>query len=294
VKVVVGGTRGSFPISQRNFLRYGGDTTSFLVEGAGGERVLLDLGTGARRLGDRLRGSPTAVLVLLTHFHLDHVIGLPALSLLYEAGARIEFAAPSRHGRKIARELSGMLAPPHWPLRLERMAAALRFFRLPEMKSDRPLRRGGLRIRWAPVHHPGGCWSYRLDEPSTGASTVFATDVEWPLMTAAARARWIAWARHPAPPEALFYDGQWTPEDYEGHRGWGHSRWTDAVEVARAIGARRLWLIHHAPDRDDRALSAIERRLRAAFPRGRASRQGEVISLRAAPDRRRSADESNP
>ncbi len=280
MNIVVGGVRGSFPISQTNFMRYGGDTTSFLIEGAGGERVLLDIGTGARRLGARLqRRSAHDVLVLLTHFHLDHLIGLPALSLLYDARAHIEFAAPRRAGHQIARELSRLLEPPLWPLQLDGMAAALRFRNLPGLVCRRPLRWGGLAIRWAPVHHPAGCWSYRLDEPATGASMIFATDIEWPMASSSARAQWIKWATQPEPPTALFFDGQYTPEDYERFRGWGHSRWTDAVEVARAVGAKWLFVIHHAPDRDDAAMAAIERRLRAAFRGARAARQGQIIHL---------------
>ncbi len=284
MKIIVGGTRGSFPIAQSDFMRYGGDTTSFLVEGADGERVLLDIGTGARRLGGRLQeGSERRLLVLLTHFHLDHLFGLPSLPQLYDGKWRITFAAPRRRGHEIARELSRLLAQPLWPLQLESMAARLSFRNLPGAVSRTPLRWGGLTIRWEPLHHPAGCWAYRIDERVTGASMVFATDVEWPAAGAAERARWLAWARRPTPPDSLFFDGQYTPEDYDRYRGWGHSRWSDAVEVARAVGARRLYVIHHAPDRDDGAMAAVERRLRAVFRRARAARQGDVIRL---PDHR--------
>jgi len=278
MRVVIGGVRGSFPVAQAGFTRYGGETTSVLVEGVGGERVLLDLGTGARRLGARLHAQGVRdLLVLLTHFHLDHLIGLPSLSLLNDPGCRIEFATPGRRGLSIERELSRLLDQPLWPLQLDTMAARLRFRHLPGAVSSRPIRRGGLEIRWAPLHHPSGCSAYRLDEPATGAAMVFATDVEWPLASAAEREAFLAWATTPRPPSALFFDGQFTPADYPRYRSWGHSRWSDAVEVAQAVGARRLFIIHHAPDRDDRALAAIEQRLRAAYPSARAARQGMII-----------------
>lgn len=280
MQVIIGGIRGSFPVAQAGFTRYGGETTSVLIEGAGGERVLLDLGTGVRRLGARLRAQGAhEVLVLLTHFHLDHLIGLPSLPLLYDPGGRIEFAAAGRRGRSIARELSRLLDQPLWPLQLDTMAARLWFTHLPGVVSTQPLRRGGLEIRWAPLRHPSGCTAYRLDEPATGASLVFATDVEWPMASAAEQRTFIAWAATPRPPSALFFDGQFTPADYPRFRGWGHSRWTDAVEAADAVGAGRLFLIHHAPDRDDRAMDRIERALRAVRPRARAARQGGVIRL---------------
>lgn len=280
MQVVIGGVRGSFPVAQAGFTRYGGETTSLLVEGAGGERVLLDLGTGVRRLGARLHAQGARrVLVLLTHFHLDHLIGLPSLSLLYDNGCRVEFAAPGRRGEAIRRVLSRLLAQPFWPLELDGMGARLRFRHLSAGAANRPLRWGGLEIRWAQVHHPSGCHAYRIDEPSSGRSLVFATDVEWPLAAAAERRAFVRWAATPRPPSALFFDGQFTPRDYARYRGWGHSRWSDAVEVARATGAGRLYVIHHAPDHDDRALAAIERNVRAAWPAARAARQGAVIRL---------------
>lgn len=280
MRVFIGGVRGSFPVAQPNVARYGGETTAVLVEGSGGERLLLDLGTGARQIGERLRRARARdLLVLITHYHLDHLIGLPSLAPLYDRECRIEFAAPRRRGCSLVRELSRLLAEPLWPLQLDAMAARLRFHHLPVAVSRAPLRHGGLEIRWAPLHHPAGCTAYRLDEPATGGALVFATDVEWPLASAEERRRFIVWARDPGPPSALFFDGQYTPEDYPRFQGWGHSRWSDAVEVGRAIGARRLFVIHHDPDRDDRALQRIERALRRVWPGARAARQGEMIRL---------------
>ena len=84
MKLIVGGCRGTAPVAQPEFMKYGGETTSFLVEGAAGERVLIDAGTGARRLGLRLERETAEgrLLVLFTHYHLDHVSGLPSLGLI--------------------------------------------------------------------------------------------------------------------------------------------------------------------------------------------------------------------
>ena len=262
-------------------MRFGGDTTAFLVEGEQGGRILLDMGTGARTLAGRLRQAEVRrLLVLLSHFHLDHLLGLPSFPLLYSRGVAVEFAMPGRPGGHTARLLSRVLAQPFWPLQLDQVAARLRFHDLPK-SSARALRFHGFAVRWAALHHPSGCWAYRLDESSTGASLVFATDVEWPAASESARTRWLAWARTPAPPHALFFDGQYTPEEYDVHRGWGHSRWTDALEVGRAIGARRVYLIHHAPDHDDRALAQIEQKVRAAWAAARLVRQGELLTISA-------------
>lgn len=267
MKIVLGGIRGSFPLAQPQYMKYGGETTSVLVRGAAGERVLIDLGTGAHRLGAALGAEKAcSTLVLITHYHLDHVIGLPSMPLIYDERCRVEFAAPVRDGRTIEQVLPRLLADPFWPLQLHAMDANIVFTTFPDDGFASPRRHGGLEIRWAPVHHPAGCTAYRVDEPSTGASMVFATDVEWALSDDAERAALLRLVREPTPAGILFFDAHFTPQEYPGYRNWGHSTWADALSVARATGARRVQLIHHSQFHDDAALDAIDAAVRAEFP----------------------------
>jgi ribonuclease BN (tRNA processing enzyme) len=284
MNVILGGIRGSWPIAGRDTARYGGDSTSILVEGAAGERVLLDLGTGVRRLGERLRRARARdVLVLMTHYHLDHVIGLPSLPPLYDAACRIEFASPRCRGRTVNRVLPRLLADPFWPLELHAMQARMRFTSLASDGLARPVRRGGLEIRWTAVHHHAGCTAYRLDEPATGASVVLATDVEWPRSTRPERERLRRLVSHPSPAGALLFDGHFTPAEYPHYVGWGHSTWRDAIDVARAGGAGRLLIIHHAPEHDDRALARIDAAVRGAWRGASVARQGQSLRLGRTP-----------
>ncbi len=269
-------------MAQSDRMRYGGETTSVLIEGRAGERVLLDLGTGARRLAARLEEpAPGGLLVLLTHYHLDHVIGLPSLPQIYREGYRIEFAAPQRQGLGAVDILPRLMAQPFWPLQLQHLDSSLVFSVLPEDGMAEPRRHGGLVIRWTGVHHEGGCTAYRIDEPAGGASLLFATDVEWPLATPAERASLLRLARTPSPVDWLCFDGNFTAEEYPRFREWGHSSWCDAIEVARTAGARRLLVVHHAPAHDDQTLAAIDREVRAAFPAGRLAVEGEEIEADA-------------
>lgn len=282
MKLRVGGVRGSFSVARPDVMRYGGETTSLSVEGEDGTVILLDLGTGVRRLGARMdRNRVDSVTVLITHYHLDHLVGLPSLSLLYRAGSRVEFAAPPHAGRRVKGMLNRFLAHPFWPLDLDAMQARIRFTNLPGPSSARPVRRGGLEIRWCSVHHPAGCTAYRIDEPATGASLVFATDVEWGLSTAREQQQFLRFSVVPDAPSVLLFDAHVRPQEEERYRNWGHSTWRQAGQVGRQMKAKRVLGIHHAPERTDDELDAMSLQFRAEYPKGAFARADQEIAIRS-------------
>lgn len=283
MRCLIGGVRGSFPVAQPAFMKYGGETTAFLVESSGGDRVLVDAGTGVRVLGERLANAPgdRRLLLLMTHFHLDHLIGLPALCLLYDEGWSLQVAAPARDDSELQDTLSAIMEEPYWPLQLSDAGASLAYRALP-LSSDSPLEWGGLRIRWCPLHHPGGCTAYRIDEPAAGTSVVIATDVEWGLSSESEREALIRLCRIPVPADILFFDGQFTPEEIERYRGWGHSTWREAVEVASAAQVPAVRLIHHDPRKTDDVLDALGAQLPSGGGRAPSfARGGECLELKS-------------
>jgi ribonuclease BN (tRNA processing enzyme) len=289
MKLIVGGPRGTNPVSQPEFLTYGGETTSYLVEGHAGERVLIDAGTGIRTLGHRMEmNHPSAtVLLLITHYHLDHVMGLPALPLIYKKRWTIEMASPVRHAFRVEEVMPRLFNKPLWPLQVEDLASHVRFKTLEGSASHEPLEYGSLRIRWCSLHHPGGCTAYRIDEPSSGASCVIATDLEWSESSASEQEHLLQLCDHAS---LLVMDGQFTPADYEQHRGWGHSTWKDCADVAGQAGVRQLIVSHHSPACDDHALHHVEKALGAYSPGALLARQGMVL----VPDARKRAQAPAP
>lgn len=283
MRVMIGGVRGSFPVAQPAFMKYGGETTAFLIEGSGGDRVLVDAGTGVRVLGESLANAPNdrRLLLLMTHFHLDHLIGLPALCLIYDEGWSLQVAAPACDNSAIQRALSAIMEQPYWPLQLSDVRSRLTFRALP-LSSESSLEWGGLQIRWCPLRHPGGCTAYRIDEPAAGTSVVIATDVEWGLSSAGEREALIRLCRTPAPAGILFFDGQFTPEEIDRYRGWGHSTWQEALEVASTAEVPTVRLIHHDPRKTDAVLDELAAELpsggniAAALARG-----GECLDLQS-------------
>ncbi len=279
MNLVFGGVRGSFPVSGREFSRYGGETTSLLVEGQSGVRILVDLGTGARRLGERLvEQGVDELTVLFTHFHLDHLYGLPMLPQLYRPAARLHFLSPRHGGFDVEQVLSQLMAQPYWPLQMEELASRRSFRSLPE-ESDEPLKVGGIEVRWCAVPHEGGSTAYRFDEPKTGASFVFATDMEWPRAQPAERASFMRLLREPAPTRGLAMDGQYSEEEYSAHVSWGHTPWNQAVCIAREAEAGELWITHHDPGRTDEQLDRIQAKVNGDWALARLARQGEIVTM---------------
>lgn len=273
MRIVMGGVRGTAPASRAGFLAYGGATTSVLVEDGRGARVVIDAGTGLRALQPRLADADgrDPVLMLFTHYHLDHLLGLPAFAPLYRPDWRVAFAAPAREGVTAQDALARLMAKPFWPVAFR---AQQTFAVLPDEPGAAPLRRGSLEIRWCAVHHANGCHAYRIDRPETGASVVFATDLEWRASDDAERARLLALCREPRPAGLLIMDGQYDAGEAARFAGWGHSTWQDAAEVARAAGVRRLMVTHHAPENDDAALAQREAALARVLPDACFARDG--------------------
>jgi phosphoribosyl 1,2-cyclic phosphodiesterase len=272
------GVRGTAPAVGPDFARYGGHTTAVLVTGRNGDRIAIDAGTGARDLGLHLLAhpSPPSLLVLMTHYHLDHVAGLGSLSPLYEPEWRVRFAAPRREGVSVREAVSGLLRAPYWPVPLARMKAEIEWKDLGIGETDA---HGGLRVRFSPVHHENGCSAYRIDEPETGASFVFATDVEWAASTEAEKTDFLRLCAEPSPASVLVFDGHFTEETIAAHTGWGHSAAEEAAAIAREGRVARLLVTHHAPDRTDAALDEVEKRLTGMHPDARLARQGMVIRI---------------
>jgi ribonuclease BN (tRNA processing enzyme) len=130
---------------------------------------------------------------------------------------------------------------------------------------------GDVRVQMARLNHSDPVYGYRLEYG--GTSIVYATDTEHFACVDPALARLASGA------DVLIYDAQYTPEEYPGKVGWGHSTWEAAVALARQAGVRQLVLYHHDPRRSDDAIDLIEARAQSMFPGALAAREGAVLRV---------------
>lgn len=280
MKFIFGGVRGTSPVAQADFLKYGGETTSVLIEGQGGEKILIDAGTGLRTLGARLTagGVKAEALLLMTHYHLDHLMGLPSFALLYNKAWTVQFAAPRREAFEPDEVVRRVLAKPFWPIQLDKLQARLKFTTLPAAAGS-VRRYHGLEIRWCAVHHPEGCHAYRVDEPATGTALVFATDVEWRGSTEAEKRDFHNLCTLPRPADLLVMDGQFNRANIAKFKGWGHSAWEDVVEVAQKAGVREVLITHHSPQNNDAQLTEVEQAARRLWSGAALARAGLEVTF---------------
>lgn len=277
MKVKFWGTRGAFAMSGEDFLQYGGNTTAVEVQNAAGQRVLIDLGTGATELAKELMagafGKGEGVLpVLLTHTHLDHIQGLPFFTPFFIKGNQIHILGFETPQLPLQSILQGQLNPHYSPLYgLENLAAGVH---VQPVQPGSSLPVDGFEISGQLLPHGSmATMAYRIS--CDGATMCFMSDVEYPegpLPEALALAK---------DADLLIHDGMFSDEEYETRRGWGHSSTSTAIEVARRSGAGRLALFHHSPDATDAVIDRVVEAAQAAtdFPVFGA-REGAVLDVK--------------
>ena len=276
LRLFIGGMRGSRPAIGCGFDAFGGDTTSLLVLGSGGERLILDAGTGMHAVARQLEGNgPGEVTVLFSHYHLDHMVGLTMNTLFHRSDWSFRFVGPTLANGGVRDAVTRLLAPPYWPVSWDRMGAPITFHTLP----TEDMQVGHLRVRACPVPHPGGCVAYRIDQADSGASLVFATDIEWHKRTDAHETVFMELCREPRPTDVLIIDAHFDEADADAFAGWGHTCWQDCLKIAESAHIRQIILGHHSPDADDKVLRARQAVVKKHMPWATLARAGQWLTI---------------
>lgn len=248
------GTRGSIPTPGRRTEKYGGNTTCVEVV-SGGSRIILDGGTGIRELGLSMEGEQGGEsAVLFSHVHWDHIQGLPFFVPFFRKGFVFRVFAPSIIRTRINSILVDQMQEEVFPVKFEDLSAEIRFEPLPEEGVDF----GPFHIAAFPTAHPGGSFGYRIR--AEDRLVVYASDNE--LHKEKDPELFARMVEEVRDADLLIADAQYTEEEYEHKRGWGHTTYQQALALGLEAGVGRLALTHHDPMRDDHTLTGIERELR--------------------------------
>jgi len=266
VKLNFWGVRGSIPTPQVENLSYGGNTAC--IEVRSNDQVLIfDGGTGIRNLGRLLveesRAKKLTSHVFLTHFHWDHIQGIPFFEVLYQPESHVTFYSSCSLG-PLEDKLEGVMSKPYFPVSFDMLKDSQRSF--VEIESA-PVRLGDLQIYSFPLNHPQGAFGYRIESPHS--VIVYASDLEHGNHGLDGVLREYAQGAN-----ILIYDAQYTPKEYETHKGWGHSTWLEATQVARDAKVEHLILFHHDPWHDDQSLFNIVQNARFQFENTIAASEG--------------------
>ncbi len=250
-------------------LRYGGHTTCVEVRAAEGHIIIIDAGSGLAELGRTLlkQKRPRRLTLLFTHAHWDHLSGFPFFGPAYSSRFQITLCGGPEAQQSLRGYLAHTMQPPYFPVEFSHLKARFQSgCRCGYTDCHNRLPGGpcGLSCHALPLNHPNGGYGFQFVE--NGKRFVFLTDNElgFEHSDAPSRDELVDFC---AGADLLLHDAQYNAREYRHTRGWGHSTFTDAVDLALEAGVRRLGLFHHDPDRSDAELDRIVHACRARIAR---------------------------
>jgi phosphoribosyl 1,2-cyclic phosphodiesterase len=270
------GTRGSVPTPGPSTVRFGGNTACVEMRTSSDTFFIFDSGTGIRELGLELtrRGGPVSAHLMLGHTHWDHIHGFPFFTPAFVPGNRVRVYGARDLDRSLRDVLAGQMHYTYFPVPLGDLRADIDFTELEEGE----IRIEDALVRTHYLNHTAVCMGYRLE--ADGVSVAYVTDHEPYGVTGygsrggfmhGGDRRLIEFVRGV---DLLIQDAQYTLEEYDQHRGWGHGSTDYVTDVAVQAGARRAALFHHEPTHTD---DQVERMVEHA--RRRARELGSEIDI---------------
>lgn len=228
-----------------------GGNTSCMEITEGNTEIIIDAGTGLRKLGIELLQKEFALgkgkaHILLSHFHWDHIQGIPFFLPIHIPGNRFLIYSPKNNSRDVF-ELQQN--PNNFPVRFHDFPAEVEFITLDRNGS---LNIDGIKVKWIELNHPGGSYAYRLEGPT--GSIVYATDAEYEGLSKEDVNQYLKFF---SGCDILVFDSMFTPEVAAKCKGWGHSTANMGLQIAVQAHVRKLVLYHHEPCCDDAMLEKL-------------------------------------
>ncbi|UCD77980.1 MAG: MBL fold metallo-hydrolase [Desulfobacterales bacterium] len=251
MKIRVWGSRGSIPVSGKEYLKYGGDTTCVEILTKSGDTIVIDAGTGIRRLGNKLAEEKCYdINFIFTHAHWDHLMGFPFFKPLYFAHSTIRMHRCPFHNEFVETILSKVMSPPNFPVKYSDITAQISYLEACPTEFEI----GSVTVVPIALSHPNGGSGYKFIE--SGKSFIFLTDNELGYIHPGGLAfdDYLDFAQGA---DLLIHDAEYTPEEYNTYVDWGHSVYTDTLDLALKASVKKLGLFHLNQERTDEEMDKI-------------------------------------
>ncbi|MBX7145821.1 MAG: MBL fold metallo-hydrolase [Alphaproteobacteria bacterium] len=268
------GVRGSLACGGKNYSKYGGNTSCIEVM-CGPFLFIFDAGTGIRSLGYNLINNKSSSNIdldlFLTHWHLDHVVGLPFFKPLYYQNNHINIWTADLWKNKSTKDLvKDLMQEPFFPVTPDIFKAHVHYHTIPMHNIIEP--RPGVTIQTLRLNHPNEAVGYRLTYQ--GRSICYCTDHEHgnQKMDDAL----IDFIKNA---DIFIYDSTYTDEEYNRCCGWGHSTWQVGIDFAKKAGVKTFVAFHHDPGHDDYFLDQVDIDLKKTFSQAHIAYEGLILPL---------------
>jgi len=277
LSVRIWGDRGSIPCPGKDTVVFGGNTSCLEIR-ADEKLVIIDLGTGAKPLGDwlmanDLKKGPINTDIFISHTHWDHIMGFPMFSPFFNSGNHIRIRGPVSYEDETLEQIFGaQLAYRYWPVRINELSARIEYDQIKETSLDLG---DGLWVTTKYLNHPILCLGYRFEYRGKTVVTafdnepfrnLFPTDPSDPGYDedaaregeAAVKEENEKLLRFFQDADVLIHDSQYTAAEYNNHLGWGHTSFEHAINNANKARVKKLLFFHHDPNRTDKQLEKLE------------------------------------
>ena len=245
------GSRGSIPVSGKEYIKYGGDTTCLEIRTKSDDIIIVDAGTGIRRLGSKLIDENRyRYNLIFTHSHWDHLMGFPFFKPLYEEQAEFMMYRCPFHSKFVETILSRIMTPPSFPVRYSEISAKMEYVGA----SVSSFEIGSVTITPIPISHPDKGSGYKFTED--GKTFVFLTDNELGFIHPGGLA-YKDYMEFSAGADLLIHDAEYLPEEYPSKIEWGHSVFTETLDLAIEAGVKQFGLFHLNQERTDRQVDEM-------------------------------------
>ena len=245
------GSRGSIPVSGKEYLKYGGDTTCLEIRTKSNDIIIIDAGTGIRRLGNLLiKENQNKYHFIFTHTHWDHIMGFPYFKPLYSNHTEFRMHRCPFHSQLVKNIISNIMAPPNFPVKYSDIKAELFY----EEACPTEFEIGSVKVVPIPISHPNGGSGYKFIEDNK--AFVFLTDNELGFIHPGGLP-YKDYVKFSSGADLLIHDAEYTPEEYKTFIDWGHSVYTDVLNLAFEAGVKKVGLFHLNQERTDREMNKI-------------------------------------
>ncbi|MEN6623486.1 MAG: MBL fold metallo-hydrolase, partial [Smithella sp.] len=241
----------SIPVSGKQYIRYGGNTTCLEIRTKDDHIIIIDAGSGIRELGNLLLSeNHYEYTILLTHAQWDHIMGFPFFKPIYSHKTSINIWGCPSARFSLKEIISGIMRPPNFPVNYDAISARIAY---QDTCSDSH-QVGSVTITPIALSHPNGGNGYKLEED--GKFFVFLTDNELGFRHEGGL-DYHDYLKISRGADLLIHDAEYTQNEYKKTRGWGHSAYNDTLKLALNANVKKLGLFHHNQERFDDAVDAI-------------------------------------